>query len=198
MLNDTAMNEFHDCLFSLELADVPFLGPLFTWVNRQAGANFIARKLDRCLQNECSLDLFPNAFTEFLPPGLSDHCPLVTSLKVNPDPGPRKLFPFKFFNFWVDHPDFIGLVKEAWCSEVFGTPMFKLTHKLKSVKAILKAFNFRSFGKLHDRVVAAKEALCKAQSVVLNSPTNPVLGEIEKCCLKSYHDLFIQKKKELS
>ena len=177
MLNDTAMNDFHECLFSLELADVPFLGPLYTWMNRQAGDNFIARKLDRCLQNECSLDMFPNAFTEVLPSGLSDHCPLVTSLKVNPDPGPRKLIPFKFFNFWADHPDFIGLVKEAWSYEVYGTPMFRLTRKLKRVKAILKAFNFRSFGRLHERVVAAKEALCHAQYALLNSPSNPLLGK---------------------
>ena len=189
MLNDTAMNEFHECLFSLELADVPFLGPLFTWMNRQAGTSFIARKLDRCLQNECRLDLFPNAFTEVLPPGISDHCPLVTNLKVSPDPGPRKLYPFKFFNFWADHPDFIGLVKEAWSNEVHGTPMFKLTRKLKKVKAILKAFNFRSFGRLHERVVAAREALCQAQSAVLNNPSNHMLGENEKSCLKIYHDL---------
>ena len=191
MLNDTTMNDFHECLFSLELADVPFLGPLFTWMNRQAGANSIARKLDRSLQNECSLDLFPNAFTEVLPPGLSDHCPLVTNLKVSPDPRPRKLFPFKFFNFWADHPDFIGLVKEAWSHDVFGTPMFRLTRKLKGVKAILKAFNFRTFSRLHDRVVAAREALCHAQSAMLNSPSNPMLGEIEKSCLKNYHDLAI-------
>ena len=189
MLNDTAMNDFHECLFSLELADVHFLGPLFTWMNRQAGVNFIARKLGRCLQNECSLDLFPNAFTEVLPPGLSDHCPLVTSLKVNSDPGPRKLFPFKFFNFLADHPDLIGLVKEAWSNEVFRTPMFRLTRKLKCVKAILKAFNFRSFGRLHERVVAAREALCQAQSAVLNNASNPMLGENEKSCLKNYHDL---------
>ena len=160
-------------------------------MNRQAGDSFIARKLDRCLQNECSLDLFPNAFTKVLPPGLSDHCPLVTNLRVNPDPGPRKLFPFKFFNFWADHPDFIRLVKEAWSNEVFGTPMFRLTRKLKGVKAILKAFNFRSFGRLHERVVAAREALCQAQSAMLNCPSNPMLGEIEKSCLKNYHDLAI-------
>ena len=191
MMNDTAMNDFHECLFSLELADVPFLGPLFTWMNRQAGDNFIARKLDRCLQNECSLDLFPHAFTEVLLPGFSDHCPFVTSLKANPDPGPRKLFPFKFFNFWADHPDFIGLVKEAWSIEVFGTPMFRLTRKLKGVKAILKAFNFRSFGRLHERVVAAREALYQAQSALLNNPSNPMLGENEKSWLKNYHDLAI-------
>ena len=185
------MNDFHECLFSLELADVPFLGPLFTWMNRQAEVNFIARKLDRCLQNECSLDMFPNAFMEVLPPGLSDHCPLVTSLNVNSVSGPRKLIPFKFFNFWADHPDFIGLVKEAWSNEVFGTPMFKLTRKLKGVKAILKAFNFRSFGRLHERVMEAREALSQAQSAMLYSPSNPMLGENEKSCLKNYHDLAI-------
>ena len=99
--------------------------------------------------------------------------------------------PFKFFNFWADHPDFIGLAKKAWSFEVYGTPMFRLTRKLKCVKAILKAFNFRSFGRLHDRVVAAREALRQAQSAVLNSPSNPMLGENEKSCLKNYHDLAI-------
>ena len=191
MLNDAAMNDFHECLFSLELADVPFLGPLFTWMNRLAGVNFIARKLDRCLQNECILDMFPSAFTEVLPPGISDHCPLVTSLNVNPDPGPKKLIPFKFFNFWADHPDFIGLVKQAWSNEVFGAPMFRLTRKLKGVKAILKAFNSRSFGRLHDRVEAARETLSQAQSAILNNPSIPMLGENEKSCLKNYHDLAI-------
>ena len=137
------------------------------------------------------LGFVPQCVTEVLPPRLSNHCPLVTSLKVNPDPGPRKLFPFKFFNFWADHPDFIGLVKEAWSNEIFGTPMFRLTRKLKGVKAILKALNFRSFGRLHDRVVAAREALCQAQSAVLNSSSNPMLGENEKSCLKNYHDLAI-------
>ena len=134
--------------------------------------------------------MFPNAFTEVLPPGISDHCFLVTSLNVNPDPGPKKLIPFKFFNFWADQSG-SRLVKEAWSNEVFGTPMFRLTRKPKAVKAILKAFNFRSFGRLHERVVAAGEALSQAPYVVLNSPSNPMLGENEKSCLKIYHDLAI-------
>ena len=40
--------------------------------------------------------------------------------------------------------------------------MYRLTRKLKSVKAALKAFNFHSFAKLHDRVVDAKENLKQA------------------------------------
>ena len=39
--------------------------------------------------------------------------------------------------------------------------------------------------------MAAREALCQAQSAMLNSPSNPMLGEIEKSCLKNYHDLAI-------
>ena len=37
MSTDTAMEEFHDCLFNLKLADMPFLRLLFTWMNRRAG-----------------------------------------------------------------------------------------------------------------------------------------------------------------
>ena len=64
MSTDTAMEEFHECLFNLELDDMPFNGPLFTWINRRVGDQFIARKLDRSLQNECALDMFPCAVTE--------------------------------------------------------------------------------------------------------------------------------------
>ena len=189
MMNDMAMTDFHECLFSLELADVPFLGPIFTWMNRREGVNFIARKLDRCLQIECCLDMFPNTLTEVLYPGLSYHCPLVTSLNVRPDPGRRKYYPFKFFNFWANHPAFLGLVKEAWESEVHRTPMYRLACKLKRVKATLKAFNFHSFGKLRERVEDARESLNQAQSALLNSSSDPMLIDNEKKYLKIYHDL---------
>ena len=189
MMYDNAMSDFHECLFNLELADTPFLGPIFTWMNRREGENFIARKLDRCLQNECCIDVFPNVMTEVLQPGLSDHCPLISSLSFRQDPGRRKLYPFKFFNFWADHPAFLKLVKDAWNSDVFDTPMYRLTRKLKSVKAALKAFNFHYFGKLRDRVVVAKENLNQAQSALLNNPYDSLLVVNEKRCLKTFHDL---------
>ena len=86
MNTDTAMEEFHECLFNLELVDMHFLGPMFTWINRCAGDQFIARKLDRSLQNEFCLDTFLNAVTKFLNPGLSDHCPLIVNLNNCLDP----------------------------------------------------------------------------------------------------------------
>ena len=80
MNTDSAMEEFHECLFNLELTDMPFLGPMFTWINRRVGDQFIARKLDRSLHNEYSLDTIPSIVTEFLNPGLFDHCPLIVNL----------------------------------------------------------------------------------------------------------------------
>ena len=189
MMSDTAMTDFHECVFKLELADVPFLGHIFTWMNHREGAYFIARKLDRCLQNECCLDMFPNALTGVLHPGLSDHCPLVTSLNVRLDPGRSKFYPLNFFNFWADHPAFLELVKEAWKSDVYGTPLYRLSRKLKSVKAILKDFNFHSFAKLRERVVDDREKLNQAQYAFLSNPTDPLLVDNEKRCLKTYHDL---------
>ena len=194
LVQDSAMNEFHECLFNLELVDIPFLGPIFTWMNRREGVNFIARKLDRCLQNEYCMDMFPNALTEVQPPGLSDHCPLVTSLNVNPTPERRKNIPFKIFNFWANHPAFLGIVKEAWDRGVHGTPMFRLSQKLKRVKASLKMFNSHSFGKLRDRVEDVREALKMAQSAVLNNPSDTMPMDNDRKCLKIYHDLASAEK----
>ena len=172
---------FHECPFNLELADIPFLGPIFTWMNRREGAYFRARKLDRCLQNECFLDRFPNALTEVLHPGLSDHCPLVTSLNFRTDPGRSKFYPWKILNFWADHPAFLELVKDAWKSDVYGTPCFP--------SATLKAFNFYSIAKLCERVVDARENLNQAQFALLYNLNDPLLVDNGKRCLKKFHDL---------
>ena len=144
MNTNTAMEEFHACLFNLELDDIPFNGPLFTWINRRVGDHFVARKLDRSLQNECALDTYPYVVTDVLNPGLSDHCPLLVNLNSSVDTRPKRRSPFKFFNFWADHPVFLDLVKDAWDIDMYGTPMYRLTRKLRSVKIHLKAFQLSS------------------------------------------------------
>ena len=67
--------------------------------------------------------------------------------------------------------------------------MYRLTRKLKSVKAALKAFNLHSFAKLRERVVEAKETLIQAQSALLHNPHDLYLVDNEKRCLKIFQDL---------
>ena len=96
-----------------------------------------------------------------------------------------------FFNFWTDHPAFLDLVKDAWNIDVYGTPMYRLTWKLRSVKTHLKAFNFHVFANVREKVVEAREALHRAQDALLGNPNDPGLVGIEKVCLKNFHDLAL-------
>ena len=189
MNTNTAMEEFHECLFNLELDDMSFTGPLVTWINRRVGDQFVARKLDRSLQNECALDTYPCAVTEVLNPGLSDHCPLLVNLNNSVDTRPKRRCPFKFFNLWADHPAFLALVKDAWDIDVYGAPMYRLTRKLRSVKNLLKAFNFQVFANVQEKVVAARATLYRAQADLLSNPNDSDFVGNEKMCLKNFHDL---------
>jgi hypothetical protein len=38
--------------------------------------------------------------------------------------------PFKFYNYWIDHQDFLNWVKEGWRQQVDGVPMYQLCKKL--------------------------------------------------------------------
>lgn len=52
--------------------------------------------------------------------------------------------PFKFFNFWAIHGDFLRVV-DSWRHNIEGSPMQILFDKLKKLKPILKKFNERHF-----------------------------------------------------
>ena len=158
-------------------------------INCRAGDQFLARKLDRSLHNECSFDTFPNAVTEFLNPGMSDHCLLIVNLNNSLDPCPKKRYPFKFFDLWANHPAFLDMVKDAWNIDVFGTPMYRVTRKLRSVKTHLKAFNFHEFVNVREKVVEARKALHRTKDALLVNPDDFGLVDNEKVCLKKFHDL---------
>ena len=80
--------------------------------------------------------------------------------------GPK---PFKIFNYWCDHKDFLRWVEEAWDIEVSGTPMFKLYQKLKATKVKLKTINKDLFGGITQRVEMARGKLENFQRKMLNS-----------------------------
>ncbi|KAK3189369.1 hypothetical protein Dsin_028930 [Dipteronia sinensis] len=74
-----AMEEFNDCLQSLELDDLRFSSFLHTWCNKRSNG-CISKKLDRVLVNNDWLVKFENSEAIFLPPSISDHCPSVVKL----------------------------------------------------------------------------------------------------------------------
>lgn len=112
-------DEFANCLAQTELTDLRFVGLWCTW-STSAGSSRKLRKINRVLvNNKWNVD-FSFSEAAFLNPGISDHTPMI--VKVLQPPRSRK--PFKYFEFWEEHPDFKSIVRQVWDTSVIGVPMF--------------------------------------------------------------------------
>ncbi|KAK4422064.1 hypothetical protein Salat_2157300 [Sesamum alatum] len=114
----------------------------------------------------------------FSPPGcLSDHSPGIVSLYDPPTPKPK---PFRFFNMWADHLDFLATVESHWNMNVEGTAQFSLCRKLKALKGPLKAFNNLHYSHISVKAKEAELALQDAQIQLESDPENaPIRGSLD-------------------
>jgi len=103
----------------------------------------------------------------FHPPGaFSDHSGAHIHIGNNRPPGCR---PFKFFNMWVDHPEYDGLISDGWQIPVVSSPMFVLCRKLKSLKHPLKTLSKLHFNHISERVARAEVDLDHNQCLLHDS-----------------------------
>ncbi|KAL4379687.1 hypothetical protein GQ457_02G039520 [Hibiscus cannabinus] len=174
-----AMKEFLNCQEKLDVVDHPFTSSLFTWCNQREG-NPLSRKLDRFLVTQSWLDSFPAATVEFLLPDCSDHCSCCMTLSVPLLKPPR---PFKIFNFWAEHPEFLNIVEESWKEFVPGNPKQVLFGKLKRLKAPLRKFNREVFGEISKRVVAKQLELENIQKFLLVSPSGEMIAREKQAAM---------------
>ena len=180
--------EFSECIQQNAIFDHAYTGPLFTWSNRQE-EGFVAKKLDRALINAQWLLSFPSSKVEFLPPAASDHCLIIVQLSHQSFSPPR---PFKFFNYWARHSDFLQTVKDSWELPVVGTPMIVLQKKLKRLKDSLKAFNQMYFADISLKV---KEKRLSYEEVQLFNLSNPSIAQIEqeRVLAQELHSLMLNE-----
>ena len=50
---------------------------------------------------------------------------------------------------WLEHPEFIAIVRRIWSSPIVGRPPQVVIYKLKSLKKALKSWNWKVFGDLN-------------------------------------------------
>ncbi|KAF8035958.1 hypothetical protein BT93_C1859 [Corymbia citriodora subsp. variegata] len=104
-----AFDEFKNCLDHAELIDLRYVGFRFTW-STSSGTRRKQWKIDRVLVNNHWCMTFSFSEASFLAPGISDHSPMVVRIIT---PFARRI-PFKFFNFWLTHPDLPMLLRGRW------------------------------------------------------------------------------------
>jgi hypothetical protein len=183
--------EFWKCLNDLEVMDLNFSGCFYTWTNKSEIPRFIARKLDRVLANEYWVSYFGKTIVEFKTGSVSDHSPAIISVGSLQSFGPK---PFKFFNYWMEHKEFMSWVKEGWKFQVDGIPMYQLYTRLKVLKNVLRVKNQLCFGDLKRRVMEIRDNLDLAQKEVFNSLGSADCLLKERECLHAY--VSITKAKE--
>lgn len=171
-LSDQAcMHPFQDVVGACDLTDLTYVRALFTWWNKQEG-NPVGKKLDRALVNETWMLKYPQSYAQFDTGGDSDHARCLVLLSDTREYVRR---PFKFFNFLVDHEQFIPTVKTVWdATEPIHhsrSALSRFHHKLKTLKQELRALNRNNFGNITERTKQAFEALCICQNQVLLDPS---------------------------
>ncbi|XP_028087316.1 uncharacterized protein LOC114288025 [Camellia sinensis] len=183
---ETMKEEFNSYILASELGDLSYSGCQFTWANKRDCGEYIATKIDRVLVNESWLDKFPNSTAIFLPSTISDHSPAVVTVS---DAVSSYKKPFKFFNFWSKHKDFLSLVSNEWSQYIQGVPMFRVCQKLRNLKPGLRDLNKKDFSDISTRVLVAKSDLESVQCKLDKDPSNLILQSLERTNHRHYMDL---------
>eukprot|EP00253_Pinus_taeda_P028760 PITA_28760 len=96
---------------TVKMVDIQPKNGIFTWNNRRGGERLIASCLDRFLISESIIMDGIIAESYILPSGGSDHWPISLIVEVQGTPRNK---PFRFEKFWLDHPNFLEMVKKWW------------------------------------------------------------------------------------
>lgn len=144
--NKSEILGFSQFIEDMELIDIPTYGRKFSWFKSDGS---VMSRLDRFLVSEEWLHSWSASSQWILDRDFSDHCPIILKT-VCSNWGPR---PFRFNNFWLQHPGFGDMVKNFWEGiEVEGWAAFVLKEKLKNLKVELVRWNREVFGHLDTKI----------------------------------------------
>ncbi|XP_039050057.1 uncharacterized protein LOC120191134 [Hibiscus syriacus] len=191
------MIEFQKVIQDLFLQDHPYFVPTFTWSNKQKDT-YLARKLDRVLINSPWVTTFKKSFIEFAAHGPSDHC--MGLAWISKDTQINKPKPFKFFNFWSTHSNFLEIVQQSWQQPSHGNPMQKLFSKLKCLKPCLHKLNKDFYNNISARVKQKKAELEQIQIETLkgiNSMDKDLIVQKDLNALEDNEKMFLKQKAKI-
>ncbi|KAL9661356.1 hypothetical protein QQ045_026180 [Rhodiola kirilowii] len=190
-VRDTELEDLRNFVTNCDLNDIDASEHIFTWSNNNIiSSQRIWCKLDRAMSNEGGLNQHPNVSAVFLPPGISDHCPLVVSWGET-------------CNFWEELDDYQDKVDLCWKSSRDCNNLFLLQDKLKAMKRMMKGHFVKVTRGMEKRVAELRSDLGEVQILAIQHPSDPALAlrelhlakEFRK--VKGYQFLFYQQRAKL-
>ena len=155
------MQAFRETLDFCGFMDLGFTGLEFTWHSRRHG-HLVWERLDRGVANYDWLSKFPATTVRHLHCYSSDHRPISISLNPNNEAQRWSRRLFRFEEMWLADSGCSDTMLRAWQADQQGTPMFKVTKKLKKCKKMLKSWSKEHFGSFKSQIAKKKELLWKA------------------------------------
>ncbi|XP_075654705.1 uncharacterized protein LOC142624853 [Castanea sativa] len=162
----TQIIEFQRVVDDCSLLDLGFEGPKFTWCNNRFQGNLVYERLDRGLYNQEWLNLFPLSKLFHIPFGFSDHLALLTEIKASSPViprGPKHSF-FRFEALWTRNAECEAVIRSSWDIPQWGTPMYRLSQKIKAVRVALLQWGGRNVRGLFKSIAAKRKLLSSLES----------------------------------
>ena len=159
---ESQMKAFRQVVDDCGFVDLGFVGPPYTWWNKQNGTARVLERLDRCLASADWLLQFPNSRVYHLHAVFSDHRPMRVELQsVGRILRPRRNR-FQFEEMWMTHQGCEDTIRKAWELRQSGTPMFQVAKKIKACREELKKWSFEHFGSIR-AAIATKTRLLQQE-----------------------------------
>ncbi|KAK3212233.1 hypothetical protein Dsin_016939 [Dipteronia sinensis] len=161
----SSCEDFRSVIEDCDLIGVRSQCALFNWARGCYPHTRVERRLDRALVSEGCISCWRDISCVALPLRFLDHCLLVIRLSDIENVSPR---PFRLKSMWLDHPDFMALVRRIWSSSLVGKPSQMVINKLKRLKNALTTWNCEVFGDLNSKITGKSEELQSIQLQMSN------------------------------
>lgn len=155
-ISSAEIQDFSECIATAGLTELPWRGDFYTWTNKLDVGSRIYSRIDRMLGNNAWMRNWKHISTEYGLPSVSDYSPMI--LQVSQGPKPPKS-PFRFFNVWKDHVEFLPVVTRYWTSRTKRGSMKHLWYNLKKLKSDFKQLNNDEFKHIGQKIIACRTEL---------------------------------------
>ncbi|XVE72066.1 hypothetical protein DITRI_Ditri11bG0008900 [Diplodiscus trichospermus] len=148
--NAKQMQDFREAIEDCSLLNIPITGPFFTW-SRSYNNDVVHERLDRGLVTASWLELFPHTCEHHLVSSLSDHCPLLFTVREGVLTNVSHKKPFRFENMWGREESCKEVIQSTWRKGKI-TDLGRLANQLEHCGAALLKWNREKFGHVQKRI----------------------------------------------
>jgi hypothetical protein len=177
------MQLFRQCLEDCDLVDLGFIGPKYTWTNKQDVETNVRVRLDRAVANGTFSARFDDCRVENIVTTTSDHLALLITVGSFESPASRPPVQggFRFEAAWLRAPDYKDLMEQTWTKGSGTSASLQATcNKLRSVAVSLRQWSRDTFGSVQKQIKKLERQLLYLRTGPCNAASLTETRDIER------------------